>query len=310
MLLLKQNITRFLSTNLHQPYPAWDKNNTYPLNTTVLYKNYFYRTIVDNNQGVAPDLNTGKWLLMGVDNAYAAIDLQSHTSSTIDSDEDKNLPYIEYVFESISFDYLAFGGIRGTMLEIWEYDAKDKEVGHTQHAIGAERICANTWYKYFYCDIPDKNDLGKGKPIDYLHGNIHGNTVKIKVHIVKNSDGKASVGSMVGGASNDIGDTQFGVTLGLVDYSRKVTDEFGITTLTKRDAVETMTSEIVIPAQDTQKVKRAIKEALGTVVMFIANPERDSNYEHLIQLGYIEDFRIYIRNAVESRATLQTSEAI
>lgn len=306
MLLLKQEIERFLSTNLDQPYPVWANGTEYQAKQTVVYENHIYRSIVNNNIGVTPDLNTGKWLLFGVDNAFASIDLRSHTKSIIDD----GLEYIEYVFEAVGFTYLGFSQIQGSLLEIWEYDSAGVEVKHTNHPIGQERVNAISWYTYFYNPIPDHGNLGKGKPVDFLYRNINTTTAKIKIRVHKNTDNYASLSAMVGGKASDVGATQYGVEVGLIDYTEKETDKYGITTLKKRDAKETMVLNMKSPAKHSQLIKREVKEHLGMSLMFIADPSVDTLFENLIIFGYILDYKMYLNNGVTSESTMHIEEII
>jgi len=306
MLILEQKIEKYLSTNLAQPYQEWSSTQSYSRNVSVLHKNYIYRNIVHDNLGVDPSINSGKWLLMGVDNAYAGIDLHSHTETI----KDDNLTHIELSFSSTGYDYIAFGSIRGSLLTIGEFDSSGLLIKETHHKIGSERTCAIDWYNYFFCSIPDQSNLGRGEAIDYLYGNISPTASSIKITIDENSDKIASIGTMVSGKSKDIGKTQFGVVQELNDYSEKTTDKNGITSIVKRDATEEMLSVIEVPAKQTQIVKRAVKKLLGDVIMIIAEPDKDSNYEHLLLLGYIESFKISITNQVFSIAEMSTVEVI
>lgn len=306
MLILPQSIKQFITTNLAQPFQVWNSATEYALDTAVVYDNHIYRTIVDKNLGVQPDLNTGKWLLYGVDNAFASIDLNSSTASVIDD----NLEYIEYYFDAVNFTYLAFGSIKGSRLEIYEYNSEDVQVGYTDITIGTDRICAIHWYNYYYCGIPDGNALGRGLAVDYLHDTIQGTTAKIRVRIWKNVDDEAEIKSMVGGTAYDIGETQFGLNVRVVDYSTKTTDVNGITTLERRRSREIMESRVLIDAKDTQAVKRIIKGLLGTVNMFIAEEAKDSNYDNLLLLGFIDEFSYYINNGVYTEAKLITEEVL
>ena len=65
-----------------------------------------------------------------------------------------------------------------------------------------------------------------------------------------------------------------------------------------------MEFDIAIQAIKTQDVKREIKEALGSVSMFIGEEHSGSKYEHLTILGFIDDFNILINNGVISKGYL------
>jgi len=310
MLLLKQQIIEFLSTNLEQPYAKWIETATYNAKDYVIYKNHLYQCIVNENINIKPDLNTGKWLLFGVDNAYASVDLRSHTKSELLTDADKLLPYMEFVFSAVGFTYIGFSQVQGSMLEILEYDTAGNLLRTTTEAIGADRVCAINWYNYYFCEIPDDTALGRGKPIDYLFTGILPTTAKIAVRVHKNSDGVASLSAMVGGKAVQIGNTQYGVEIGIIDYSEKKTDEYGITTLTERESREVMTLDIEFPAKSAQAVKREVKAHLGIPIMFIADESTDSLFEHLIMFGYIEDYRSYITNGIIANARMKLEEII
>ena len=307
MILLNQKITRLLASNLPSEASQWQKGTTYKRNDMVIYQNHIYRNIVNSNTNVQPDLNTGKWLSFGVDNAHACIDLRSHTATHLV----KGVNSIELSIPATSIDTLAFGNVKGKILSITELDSSNKVIKVTNKQVGSERACSNNWYNYYFCKIPDRGgNMGVGKAMDVLHNNIDVNTARIDIVIGKNTDGIASIGSLIGGTAHQLGDTQFGVEIDLIDYSEKVTDKMGVTEIIERDVQEVTQVTIEIPAKYTQIVKREVKESLGHVVMIIAEPEKDSNYENLITLGYIDRFSIRILNGVTSIGEMTIKESI
>ena len=306
MILLDQAIKRYITTNLAQPHSEWVRNTVYKLNDEVLYDNHIYRTVVDNNQGVQPDLNTGKWLLFGVDNAYASIDLHSKTKTVID----EGLPFIELNFTTEQFTHLAFGGVQGATLKVTEKDTKGVVIKTKDYTLGVSRIDAVNWYDYFYLPIPDTSGTGSGLPVDILLDAISPKVATITVKLMPNGKGEAFISSMIGGKGINLGDTEYGLSVGLVDYSKKVTDEYGITTLERRNVRETMECDIVIPAKQAQGAKRVVKNSLGRALMFIADPETDSNFDNLIILGYIDDYTTYYNNGVISRSSIEIEEVL
>ena len=306
MIILKQGIRKLLDTNLKQPYAEWSDNVDYKLDAMIIHKNHIYRSIVPSSKGVDPSKNTGKWLLMGVDNAYAAIDLHSTTASYMD----KGLDHIMYKFGVAGFDMLALGGVLGESVTIEQYNATNVKIKTDTHKTGYARTCADTWYKYFYCKVPDHANLGVTRGVDIIQDPIMPDAAYVIVNVKKNSKDQASVASMVGGSGVDIGDTQFGVTGELIDYSDRITDDYGITELKHREAQEIMNCTIEIPSKHTQAVKREIRERLGHALMFIADPLADTNYEHLIMLGYIDRFNYSIPNGVITWGNLKIREVL
>ncbi len=306
MILLGQQITKYTNTNLAQPYNEWLEATEYALNTMVVYKNHIYRTIVDKNKGVQPDLNTGKWLLFGVDNAFAAIDLHSSTATTIDD----GLTQIELTFPIANFTHLALGGVQGGAMTIEEKDASGTILKTKDYPIGISRTNARNWYDYYYLPIPDTSGAGSGLPIDILLDAVLPITRNITLKLTRNAKGEAFIGSMVGGKGFDIGDAEYGVRMGLIDYSRKETDEYGITTLVRRRSRETMDIDIVSPAKHSQGNKRVVKEHLGQALMFIADPNKDSKFDNLILFGYVDEYTTYLNNGVIARSNLLIEEVL
>lgn len=309
MRVLRQEITEYISTNLVQPRSEWSDTTTYTANQEVTYKNHIYRSMVDSNVGVNPSLNTGKWLLFGVDNSFAGIDLHSLTASQIDD----GLDYIEFEFASVGFTMLAFRGVMGASIDLYEYDDVGTQINYTNRSILPERLCSINWYNYYYC--PTQSDSIELNPnvqsIDTIFDVILPRTAKMKIRINKRADGRAKVDTMVGGSYFDIGATRFGIAGGFIDHSVRKTDDYGITKITKRNVQETMKGEIVIDALRTQSVKRFIKDnCMGETVVFIADESDDSKYENLTMLGYITDFEVVIDNGVKSFGTIEIEESL
>lgn len=295
MKAIKQEITEFISTNLNQPRNEWSETTTYSASQEVTYLNHIYRSMVNGNLDVRPSLNTGKWLLFGVDNSFASIDLHSLTASTIDD----GLDYIEYEFASVGFTMLAFRGIMGATLELFEYDSGGTLINSQTRSIIPD-------------GQPDSVEIDTTvQSVDVILDLIQPEVAKMKVRIHKRADGRASVDTMVGGRSFSIGATRFGITGGFIDFSIRETDSYGITTIKKRNVQETMSGEIVIDAIRTQAVKRFIKtECMGETIMFIADESDDSKYENLTMLGYVTDFNIRIDNGVKSFGNIEIEESL
>lgn len=282
MLILPQTITEYISTNLAQPYQLWNELTTYQADQAVLYKNYIYKCITNDNTGIEPSLNTGKWLLMGVDNAYAGIDLNSSTATQLD----EGLTFIECTFSATGNDSLAFGRIYGTTLTVEQYDIGDVLLDSTDYPITGETA------------------------IDAFTNALEPTVDYITIRVTQATDGNAYFASMVCGMSEDIGATEYNVNIDIIDYSVKTTDTFGITTLQRRRSREVMEVDIVSDSIDTQLHKRQIKAVLGTALMFIADPSIDSKYDSLIILGYVDRYQMYIDNGVKSRARMKILEVL
>ena len=218
MLLLKQKITSYLTTNLIRPYPSWVEGSTYSAKERILFKNHIYQSIVDFNKGIDPSINSGKWLLMGVSNAYASIDTHSRTNSIANPDTIENFngsSNLKLSFSASGFDILVLRGIHGANLNIKEYDSQGALLLNTDHGIVTPRTCANTWYDYFYCGLP----AGLALNHDIVH-KLHHSVASVSIEITE-LGGYASLDTLVGGTSVFLGATEYSPKIRIVDYSIK-----------------------------------------------------------------------------------------
>ena len=307
MLLLKNEITSFVSTNLAQPVAEWLPKNTYNAGDYAMKDHHEYLCITNHNKGIDPTLNTGRWLMMQVANASACIDVRSETYTHID----KGLNHIEITFDAIGFDTLAFEGVVGGVLTVIEKDSKGHQLKHKDYKAGAVRICSKDWWHYFYCPIPNANAVGSKEAMDILIEALDPKTSTITIKLTKNGDGVSKIGSMVGGKSLDMGATEFGVDLELIDYSIIKRDKNGIIEkMEHRDCVEKMSVECTMPAKASMGIKRTVKKELANPCLFIVDPSKDSNYENLIILGFITKYKQVYNNNVIVKTIVDIEELI
>jgi len=71
-----------------------------------------------------------------------------------------------------------------------------------------------------------------------------------------------------------------------------------------------MECDVITPATQIQGAKRVVKAVLGTALMFIADSEKDSKFEHLITLGYIDEWQTYLNNGIIARTKIRIEEVL
>ena len=87
MLLVKQQITTLLKTNLAESYPEFYIHTAYAIGDTRRDGNFYYKAAVaiDATNTIRPSDISTKWVKMRPSNRYAALDTSSLTTSTNDS---------------------------------------------------------------------------------------------------------------------------------------------------------------------------------------------------------------------------------
>lgn len=77
-------------------------------------------------------------------------------------------------------------------------------------------------------------------------------------------------------------------TIGMVDYSRRVTDDFGVTTVVKRDFARRMSVRLAVPFEDVDETQRRLAAIRATPARWTA----DDRFAWLDFVGFYKDFDI------------------
>lgn len=88
----------------------------------------------------------------------------------------------------------------------------------------------------------------------------------------------------------ELGAVEATPTIGITDYSRRVTDDFGVTTVVKRDFSRRMSVRMVMPQDDVDAVQRRLAGLRATEAQWIADPR----FDWLSVTGFFRDFELDI----------------
>lgn len=103
------------------------------------------------------------------------------------------------------------------------------------------------------------------------------------------------------GNAFELGDINYGSTVGIIDYSLKKTDPWGNTTLTKRPFTKRITAKLIINNANLDVVNKRLSAFRATPVVWIG---KDNLYTSLIVYGFYRDFDINISYPMESDCLL------
>ncbi|MAM40274.1 MAG: hypothetical protein CL949_17635 [Erythrobacter sp.] len=85
-----------------------------------------------------------------------------------------------------------------------------------------------------------------------------------------------------------IGATESEPTVGIVDYSRRETDDFGVTTVVPRDFARTMSVRVKVPSENVDQIQRDLASLRAKAALWVA----DDRFESLSFRGYFKEFSI------------------
>ena len=97
-----------------------------------------------------------------------------------------------------------------------------------------------------------------------------------------------SCGTLLAGRMFDVGTTLVGPGIGIVDYSKKTTNDFGVTTLVERPFSDRTTLRAKVESKRVDVIKATLAAIRAIPTLFIGDPDVDS----LIIYGWAKSFDI------------------
>lgn len=272
------------STVPENDYGVWDVATSYPAGSCVIKGHRIWTSVQDLNTGRDPQSAVaGWWVDSGPTNRWAMFDQTVGT--------------LTRASETMTIT-LAPG--RADSIALLQVDAA--EVTITQRA-GATIITQRThlliesagivdWYDYFFDPI---------RSVDFVAITdlpVYGEST-IEITFTKNT-GDVACGVCVCGLQTDLGLTRVSPTVGINDYSKKTTDDFGNTSLVRREFSKRMSLRLVVDNREIDQVFSQIAEQRATPVVWVG----DSGYSSLLVYGWFRDFELDIAYATVSYFTL------
>jgi hypothetical protein len=110
------------------------------------------------------------------------------------------------------------------------------------------------------------------------------------VQIIFNSTTSVAVGKIVTGYAQQMGNTQWGYDNGILDFSKKVTDDYGSTFLQQGKYAKTIKATCIIGIADADAIwSRLVKVRAQNIVVDFN--ESGTTYSHLINYGLVQECR-------------------
>jgi len=147
------------------------------------------------------------------------------------------------------------------------------------------------WYDYFFLAIERKSELVVIGLPPYASADIN---------VVFNGAGDVKVGALVLGTALTIGDSQYGASFGIIDYSTKSVDAQGRTTITEGTYSDEADIDVVIETGRFAQVKKILTELRNQPSVWVASEEADGTLIY----GYYREFEVLYTGPNVSMCTL------
>lgn len=280
------------STAPETDYAAWNVGTAYTVGQRVIRVSTHrcYECLVAHT-GATPETNltgtTPKWLDIGPTNRWAPFDDKVGTQTVLAS------PLTIVLQPGQQCNALALLQIFGTSLTVSMTSVSGGGTVYNKTLSLLSKDLVTDWFQYFYSPINRVGDIVLTDLPMFYDG--------ILTITITDPSLPVKLGVCVIGLSSDIGEAQYGVKAGIIDYSKRDTDAFGNTYINKRKFSKRMSLTLWLPASQVDPVFNLLTDYRATPVVWIG---ADNRYQALIQYGFYKDFEVDIAYPTFSLCTL------
>lgn len=276
-----------MSSNVPEDdYPAWTAGS-YTQGDRRIYENRIYEVLAETTAD-SPTVGITKspptWLNVGATNRWRMFD-EKVSSLT----EQAGSVAVELQPGAV-INSVALFNLRGREATVTLTDPVDGIV--YQRTVTLVDAGVTNWHDWFFAPI--------GRQTDFVLLDLPAyGTATLSVTIDNASD-TAAVGHMVMGRQAEIGVAVYGTGVGITDYSRKSTDDFGNAIVVQRAFSKRAEFDVAIDTAQVAHVQRLLASIRTLPVVWIG----EASYEATVLFGYYRDFSISISGPSVSDATI------
>lgn len=264
------------STRAENDYTAWNGATAYVVGNRVIRTtpHMIYERLVNGTTATAPESDAVNWFPVGATNRWAMFD------KAVGSITSQATP-LTVVLDPGFVDSLTLLDVDGTSVVTTMTDGAGGAVVYTNTTDMTDTTAILDYYMYYTAPITPRTSLLLSDLPPYTTGRL---TVSI-INAVTSKCGTLVVGTIV-----DCGVLQYGVKIGITDYSKKVTDAYGVTTVTARSYSKRIEGNTEIANTKIDYIAGKLAGIRGTPVIWWG----DNTVESLNAYGFCKDWGITV----------------
>jgi len=263
------------STVPENDHPAWSVGTAYVTgNRVILASTHRRYEALAASTGVNPSSDPTKWLDLGPTNRWAMFDARVGPATT-------RTASLQAVLAPGAVDAVALidTDAEGATVTL-TVDGVTAYTRTQSFNLGGNAI--DNWFSWFF------EPIGRRSSLLFLDVPVYANGVVSVTVIRDNPADTVSCGTLLMGRQFSIGDTEHGVDIGIIDYSRKETDQFGVISVVERAYAKRMTARVVMQTDAVDDVHRNLAALRATPVLWIGS----ETFESLTVFGFYKEFSI------------------
>lgn len=294
----------FVLSSFTEPSPPWSSTTTYSTGDTVDRDFFRWSSTSDSNTGNVPSASSTFWTKVQSVNTVALIDRTENSSSSQQQGDsgayfcyvtkiDSPADFLKPVPNSVNtfFDSAA----------LFEVNAKFSElvVSVSTNAGVFTKVVQGTDYSGSLANTGVMADVYEFLQ-NYISMQVYNCTVTMRLHNETDIFGQTlnptqvvSANELVFGIAENLGRTAYGMRTGIIDYSKKETNEFGITSYVKRGFSKRLNCSVYIENADYNRVMETLQKVRAQPTAWLGN-DMDVYSNGALVFGAFKDFTITI----------------
>ena len=261
-----------ISTTATEPNPNWAPGS-YDKGAKVVHITRTWESLVNNNTD-EPGA-TEQWLDIGPCNKCAMFD------GKVSNQTVANSPLVFELEPGNIVSSIAFINLVGTSIRVEVFDGATPIYDSTKDLLGTE--ISDWWAYYFTEDEQITQAVFSDLPLYY----------QPRIRVTLTGAGPVAIGQVVFGTRQEIGSLALGARSGIIDYSRKETNEFGDTTFVRRAFADEFSGQIFVQNNQLNSIKRLLRSLLSTPSLWIGTDD-ETYTETLVVYGWYRQHQVAI----------------
>lgn len=268
--------------------PLWTAG-TYALGIQRIHEHRVYEVIVASTSD-QPDVGASAipptWLDLGATNRFKMFDGIIGTQTIEQFEIDVS------VQPNTVINSAAFFGLFGNLITLIMTDPIEGEVYNQSRSLQDNTLVVD-WYPYFFDEIAFLPDMVFLDLPSFGSASLRA--------IIDGGASDAKVGEMIIGRQRDIGVTNFGTSVSIVDFSVKNTDEFGNIIITTRAFSKRAEYDVTINTNAVASVQKSLADIRTTPTVFVG----DQNRAETVVYGFYKKFNIVLSTPSVSDCSIE-----
>ena len=290
--------SNLISTTIPEnDYPVWSSVTSYVAGdlviSTVTHRIYEAIQASTNIDPTTDFSDPPYWLDIGATNRWKAFDQKISDPVTVP--DGVNLIEYELGAFGIPTNSVTLFGLKGRLTTVVATDATEGEI-YSETISLIDNALVNDWFTYFFEPARVKSEaIFEGIP-PYANATY-------TVSVVDDTLSEPVLGQIVLGQEYTLGETNYGTSVSIEDFSRKERDAFGNAIIVERPFAKLIDFDFVVNTNEVRRTAILLEQVRATPAVYYAGPDTEK-YGTTVY-GFYRSFSINLSGPAISNVTLE-----